>query len=239
VTFTHASASPDDTEVVLTGDGSRTLRLPGGEGYKSLAGALTEARYVYLEASGAADRLRAGSSTRVLEIGFGTGLLFLVTAALAEETGATLEYVGIEGAPPAPELLAQLDYAALLAPSPLPEALLEWRRTLGAAPAAGRHDLKLGSTRLSLLVGDARQVEVEGEFHAVYHDAFSPRTNPRLWEPDFLSALAARLLPGGRLVSFTVAGSVRRALIAAGLEVSKRPSPPGGKREVLVAARPG
>lgn len=225
--------------MVLTRDGSRTLRQPGGEGYKSLAGALTEARYVYLEASGAAERLRTGQPTRVLEIGFGTGLLFLVTAALAAETGTQLRYVGIEGAPPAAELLAQLDYSALLSPSPLPAALLAWRRTLGAAPTTGRHDLLLEPAQLSLLVGDALELQPEGRFDAVYHDAFSPRTNPRLWEAGYLTALARLLRPGGRLVSFTVAGSVRRALTEAGLEVAKRPGPPGGKREVLVAARPG
>jgi len=224
--------------VIDTGDGSRTLRLPGGEGYKSLAGALTEARSVYLEASGVAERLRAGAPSRVLEIGFGTGLLFLVTAELADATGTSVDYVGVELAPPAPEALAALGYDQLLAPSPLPGELLRWRRALGASPAPGRHDLTLRTTSLALHVTDALTWSPGGAFDAIYHDAFSPRTNPALWDAGYLTSLASHLRPGGRLVSFTVAGAVRRALTGAGLNVVKAPGPPGGKREVLVAERP-
>lgn len=245
MTFNQLDDAPQAPEVVVTRDGSRTLQLAGGEGYKSLAGALTEARLVYLEASGVAERLRAGAATRVLEVGFGTGLLFLVTAELAATTGTELTYVGVENALPSADLLAELGYDQLLAPSQLPAQLRAWRESLGTVPAPGQHDLALGATRLALHTADALTClagpgsgSVEGTFHAVYHDAFSPRTNPDLWDARFLTALAARLKPGGRLVSFSVAGSVRRALTAAGLAVAKHPGPPGGKREVLVATRP-
>jgi hypothetical protein len=73
---------------------------------------------------------------------------------------------------------------------------------------------------------------------AVYLDPFSPAVNPDAWTPDVLAALARRLRPGGVLASYTVAGHVRRALAAAGLEVAKVPGPVGGKREVLRAHRP-
>lgn len=238
MTFTETEAFAAAPEVVETRDGSRTLRQPEGEGYKSLAGALTEARSVYLEASGVAARLRAGTPARVLEIGFGTGLLFLVSAALAQSSDAKLDYVGVEQAPPYADLLESLGYADLLAPSTLPNELVSWRRSLGARPEAGRHYLTLGGIHLNLHVGDALTFAPEGTFDAIYHDAFSPRTNPDLWTASFLSALAELLRPGGRLVSFTVAGSVRRALTEAGLSVTKTPGPPGGKREVLLAERP-
>lgn len=238
MTLNHADTWRDGTEVVVTGDGSRTLRPRGGEGYKSLAGALTEARHVYLEGSGVGARLRAGAPTRVIEIGFGTGLLFLVTAALAAESGAELSYLGVElQLPPAP-MLEALGYAELLAPSPLPALLTSWRASLGAAPPLGEYTLQAGRTRLTLQVADARTAPLEPGAHALYHDAFSPRTNPALWQAPYLARLAALLEPAGSLVSFSVAGPVRRALIAAGLEVRKLPGPPGGKREVLVARRP-
>ncbi|MFA5551093.1 MAG: tRNA (5-methylaminomethyl-2-thiouridine)(34)-methyltransferase MnmD [Trueperaceae bacterium] len=238
MTLNRADAWPERTEVVLTRDGSRTLRPVGGEGYKSLAGALTEARHVYLEGSGVGARLRAGAPTRVLEIGFGTGLLFLVTASLAAESGAELSYVGVELQPPPAPLLKALGYAELLAPSPLPEQLTSWRAALGAAPPFGEYTLQSGRTCLTLHVADALSAPLEPGVHAVYHDAFSPRTNPALWQAPFLTSLASLLEPQGSLVSFSVAGPVRRALGAAGLEVRKLPGPPGGKREVLVARRP-
>jgi tRNA U34 5-methylaminomethyl-2-thiouridine-forming methyltransferase MnmC len=39
------------------------------------------------------------------------------------------------------------------------------------------------------------------------------------------------------LVSYCVNGQVRRALEQAGFKVMRLPGPPGGKREVLAAAR--
>lgn len=234
-----SSADHNGPTLLLTGDGSLTLRAAdSGEGYKSQAGALTEARQVYLEGSGVAERLRDGRATSVLEVGFGAGLVFLVTAELAATTGTRLNYTAIEKAPPSADVLARLRYDELLTPSPLPARLIEWRRSLGTQVQGGAHVHRFGLTNLRLLVGDAQDLRPAGPFDAVYHDAFSPATNPELWSPGFLSSLAALLAPAGRLVSFSVAGPVRRALAAAGLVVRKAPGPVGGKREVLVAERP-
>ena len=71
----------------------------------------------------------------------------------------------------------------------------------------------------------------------IYHDAFSPASQPELWTPAFLTGLAGALGPGGCLVSYSVNGAVRRALGALGLRVEKLPGPPGGKREMLRAHR--
>lgn len=227
---------------IVTGDGSRTLVGEGGEGYKSRHGAVTEARAVYLGGSGAGVRLAAGAPTRVLEVGFGAAPNFLVTAAAAAAGGARLDYLALELAPPPTSALAALGYADLLAPSPLPPALLAWRERLGEAVPAGRYVFAHGGVHLELVVGDATTGAWDGRedrrVHAVYHDAFSPATAPELWTPGFLGRLAARLEPGGALVSFCVAGAVRRALAGHGLLVERVPGPAGGKRAVLVARRP-
>jgi tRNA U34 5-methylaminomethyl-2-thiouridine-forming methyltransferase MnmC len=62
--------------------------------------------------------------------------------------------------------------------------------------------------------------------------------NPEAWTEPLLARLAARLLPGGVWVSYSVQGRVRRALAAAGLRVAREPGPPGGKREMLRAEKP-
>ncbi|MFK7997013.1 MAG: MnmC family methyltransferase, partial [Granulosicoccus sp.] len=51
-------------------------------------------------------------------------------------------------------------------------------------------------------------------------------------------ALAAVLAEGGKLSTYSAKGSVRRAMLAAGLHVSKHPGPPG-KREMLVGHQLG
>lgn len=231
----------DDGEhaVLITGDGSRTLRSPGGESFKSDKGALTEARAVYLEGSGVGERLRGGLATRVLEVGFGAGLNFLTSGSQALTVNTSLEYHALELELPPTTAMASLGYADLLTPSPLPAAFIAWRAALAARPAPGPLQFRLGAVGLTLHLGDARQgawrTEANGQFDAVYHDAFSPHRTPELWEEGFLRLLAEQLKPGGRLVSFSVAGAVRRALGAAGLVVERVPGPPGGKRQVLVA----
>ncbi|HRQ10069.1 MAG: tRNA (5-methylaminomethyl-2-thiouridine)(34)-methyltransferase MnmD [Trueperaceae bacterium] len=234
--------SQDPPTVIVTEDGSRTLSSARGAAYKSLHGALSEAHAVYLEGSGMAARLADGRAGRVLEVGFGAGLNFLVTAAAAQAASAPLEYVALELAPPSADTLRELRYAELLAPSTVTDALVAWRAGLGEIVASGRHVFEHGRVRLELFVGDALspawEVGSNWRADAIYHDAFSPSEQPELWSPEFLARLAGRLAAGGALVSFTVAGDVRRALESQGLSVSKVGGPEGGKREVLVALKP-
>src|SRR5690606_3447166 len=106
----------------------------------------------------------------------------------------------------------------------------------------GRHRFTAGGVSLELVVGEARDAAAglpEGAFDAVYLDPFSPRANPDAWEEDLLALLLRALRPGGRLVSYSVSGEVRRRLAGAGARVSNATGPPGGKRESLVAERPG
>lgn len=219
---------------VLTNDGSATLYSEAyAQPFASARGALSESRGVFLEGSGVGAALRAGASVRVLEVGFGAGLNFFVTAGacLAHPT-ARLHYSALEHTLLRAETVAALGYA----PATVVAPYLEWRRGLGEPPTPGRYLFETGAVRLELLVGDApAQALPTGVFGTVYHDAFSPAVNPELWTEDFLGALVAALAPGGVLVSYCVQGAVRRHLQGLGLVVHKRPGPPGGKREVLAA----
>lgn len=231
------SAEPLTGTIVVTDDGSATLHSPRyGQSYHSIRGALTEARYVFLEGSGVADALRQGERIDLLEVGVGSGLNLLLGADLAAVGGAELRYVGLERELPSDALLAELDHGRHLRDPTLAEAWRALRRDLGRQ---GAHRGRIGGAEVELRLGDARDAELEpGRFHAVYHDAFSPDANPELWSEGFLERLYGALAPGGRLVSYTVQGALRRRLERLGFVVEKRPGPPGGKREVLRATRP-
>lgn len=226
-------------EPLKTGDGSLTLHSQRyAESYRSRHGALSEARHVFLEASGVLERLRDGRPTSVLEVGFGTGLNFLVTAAAAGET--PLDYTALENDLPPAAALSALGYERLLPSSRLPAELLAWLESLGRPATVGTHLGRFGvGIRLELVIGDAHGYDSGGRtFDAVYLDPFSPKVNPRLWTGEFLARTFAALRPGGRLVSYSVSGEVRRALARAGADVRKLPGPAGGKREMLVAQAP-
>lgn len=222
---------------VLTGDGSATLYSERfAQTFASSRGALSEARTVFLAGSGVGAALGAGAAVRVLEVGFGTGLNFFVTAAAClAQPAARLRYGALEHTLLRAETVAALGYA----PAEVVAPYLAWRESLDEPLAPGPYVFEAGAVRLELRLGDApAQALPAGAFDAVYHDAFSPEVNPELWTKGFLGALAAALAPGGVLVSYCVQGAVRRRLEALGLRVHKRPGPPGGKREVLAAHKP-
>lgn len=218
-----------------TRDGSATLYSRRyGQLYASEHGALSEARSVFLEGSGVGRSLARGETVRVLEVGFGSGLNFFVTAAACLGSPGGLEYTALEHLLLDASTIRALSYGLLV--GGVVEDYLAWRE--GVAETSGRLTFGSGRVRLELLVGEALgQALPKEHFDAVYHDAFSPEVNPELWTEAFLGTLVASLKPGGTLVSYCVQGAVRRRLSALGMEVTKRPGPAGGKREVLLASK--
>src|SRR5690606_27742359 len=131
--------------VIVTADGSRTLSSSTfGETYGSRHGALTEALHVFLDGSGVRRRLEAGHPTSVLEIGFGTGLNFLVTAAAAEEHGVQLRYRAIERDPLDATTLREV-YTDTALPARLVGDLIAWVGGLGAPLAQGTYTRDIGT----------------------------------------------------------------------------------------------
>lgn len=179
-------------------------------------------------------RLAAGQSTRILEVGFGTGLNVAATVAAA---GATpLEIVSLEHDLLPADAFAALGYGQRLGLNGYDDALAAWRRSLPDVPTYPA-SFAFQNTRVTVVPGDARAAGFGTGFHAVYLDAFSPDANPELWTSSFLARLFDALVPGGRLATYCARGAVRRALADVGFAVAKRPGPPG-KREVLTAQRP-
>lgn len=250
------STSLPHLEVMLTDDGSRTLRdRELNETYHSGCGALSECWHVYLQNSGIEGRLAVASTrpVRVLELGFGTGMGWLITAAAAQAHGAALEYVSLEKHLLPADILAQVDTTSAvsrgIADGWIPKSFavmdsierswLDYRSSLGTLSPGHEIMYQVSpANRLRLWLGDARHwlsTAASEPFDAIYFDAFSPATNPELWHEDLFASIKKLLATHGRLVSYCVSGAVRRALQQAGFIVERQPGPPGGKREVLVS----
>lgn len=242
----------------VTADGSRTLfDEAAGQTLHSEHGAVAEARHVYVEGSGVAERIRRREHVTVFEVGLGAGLNLLLTLDLAVDRGVRVTYRAVERVLLPAERVAELAWGTHLRNPGLADVFVdlldELAGTLDTAAKQGDPVLVTrvlpGGSSLELAFGDAVTAQgaprgaasrllAPASLDAVYHDAFSPAANPRLWSEPFLAACAGALRPGGAWASYSVAGVVRRALAASGLEVEKRPGPPGGKREMLVARRP-
>jgi len=225
-----------------TGDTSNTLFSDRyQQTYHSTFGALTESTHVFLHGSGVYNRLREKHPTRVLEIGFGLGLNFLVCADCAHTRQTRLTYTGIEHAPVNSATMRELNYAYWLRTPKLAHNLIGLFSTLSPDSEHCVDSFLSDHCQLRLKIGDAtsscllNQLEHEVKFDAIFLDAFSPDTNPECWTQAFFEQLRHLLAPSGRLATYCVKGLVRRNLAAAGFLVHKYPGPIG-KREVLWAS---
>ena len=226
----------------LSGDGSFSLFCPQtGEAFHSADGAVAEAQRVFVQPA-ALERFVAGSRLRVVEVAVGTGTNTAALIEAATSLGLQLEWWGLELDPAPLELaLADASFQGQWRPDTLEclrqlvgsERLL-WgdARQRVADLLAGRcpaeHPVS-GATALAgamdgppSLHSDGLQGcgPLAGRCDLVLLDAFSPRRCPGLWSQEFLGRLAQLLQPNGRLLTYSSAAAVRRALDHAGLHLA-------------------
>lgn len=178
--------------------------------YFSLAGGLAETRHVFLAGNGLPARLVPGF--HVAETGFGTGLNLL---ALAQVAAVPVRFTSFEAFPMTVAELARA-HAAFPELAPLAAQLRAgW----------GQDQITVGQVTARIVAGDARDTlpAWDGMADAWFLDGFSPARNPELWSGDLLAAVGAHTAPGGSFATYTAAGHVRRALVAAGFRVERAP----------------
>ena len=206
-----------------------------GDVYHSAAGGHAQARHVFLAGNGLPGRWRGRAGFVILETGFGFGLNFLATWLAWQgdpQRCETLHFISLEKHP-----FAAADLA--LAQTAWPEFALLAEELRGHWPAleAGEHRLEFeaGRVRLTIVLGDAVETlpRLKTPVDAFYLDGFSPARNPELWSPALCRSLARLAVGGATLATWSVAGSVRQALAAAGFAVARRAGF-AGKRHMLV-----
>src|SRR4051812_38854630 len=104
-------------EIVVTQDGSHSISIPGmNTTYHSMFGALQESLHVFIKAGlqYAASLPAIPGPLYVFEMGFGTGLNALLTAAEAARMGLQVYYEAIEAFPLDTAITDQLNYCEQL-----------------------------------------------------------------------------------------------------------------------------
>jgi tRNA 5-methylaminomethyl-2-thiouridine biosynthesis bifunctional protein len=211
-----------------------------GDVYFSSEDGLAETEAVYLDGVGLPQAWAGRRRFTVGELGFGTGLNIAALLTRWREhrsPNGRLHIFSVEA-----HLMGAADARRALARWPRVEAaaqalLAAWPRDL---PLFHRIDLPEFHAVLDLAVMDADSAldRWAGRADAWLLDGFSPALNPAMWSPALMAKVAAHSAPGARAATFTVAGSVRRALADAGFAVERRPGF-GRKRQRLEAALPG
>ncbi len=235
--------------LLATDDGSWTLEeIASGDTFHSGCGAMTECQSVYVENSSIKEKVSESGRIDVLEIGFGTGMSFLLTALCVQEQNGLLRYHAIERRPLCREVLRQV----LRFPEPHDSRLSELRsrwfdnwdqslelqtRPIQTEPLWVWQSIT-DHIHLGLSQHDGATVDYGNKtYDVVYLDPFSPQSNPELWSEPFLRRMHECLKVSGVLVSYCVNSAVRRKLSSIGFRVERVPGPVGGKREVLRAHR--
>lgn len=215
-----------------------------GDVYHPRAGALTQARHVFLAGNGLPLRWRGRDRFTVLETGFGLGLNLLATWQAWRDDPQRcrrLNLVSIERHPPTPDALArawaEADPALAALGAPL---LAAWPP---ATPNLHLLPLEGGAVQWLLAWGDVDDLlpHLELQADAVYLDGFAPDRNPQMWSPRVLAAIGRKAAPGATVATWSVARAVRDGLTTAGFALERRPGI-GGKRETLAGRfepRPG
>lgn len=192
-------------QISITDDGSDTyFSKLYGEHCHSSAGAKTETLYHYIEGCKIAQRLKHENPFRILEVGFGTGLGYLLTKEIADESERKIEFVSFE-----------IDLELIRMFEQKYQLQFEQR-------SKNTYTLSEKWIELKVLLGNAReQVKAPLEkFHAIYQDAFSPRRNAILWTSEWFKDLYHLSHKNCIMSTYSASSSIRKSMIAAGWKIS-------------------
>jgi tRNA U34 5-methylaminomethyl-2-thiouridine-forming methyltransferase MnmC len=233
-------------EIVKTADGSNTIyNTEVGENYHSRHGALQESRHVFVNSglcyflegqikvsppAGGGNLEGANTGVSILEVGFGTGLNFLLSADLCAEKGIALDYTGIEAYPLSLGMISQTGYDQFAAGEMWDKFISNYEGLL-LSQVELNPNCKLQIANCKLL-----DFQSEKQFDIIYFDAFASARQPEMWDEAAISHTIRFLKPGGVFVTYAITGNLKRALKALGCKVEKAPGA-AGKREMLRAVK--
>lgn len=219
-------------KITLTADGSNTLYNEAiGEHYHSRHGALQESKHVFIDAGlKHAASLFPDQEISILEVGFGTGLNFLLSAAWGIEQQTAIKYTSLEAFPLTIEELESTGYQNYVSPEIWDGLVINYGKVLQqAVNIVPQQQLRIVHTYL-------HRYESKAQFDLVYYDAFSVQHQPEMWTDEIIAHTAQFLKPGGIFVTYAITGKLKRALKAIGFTIEKLPGAPG-KREMLRATK--
>jgi tRNA U34 5-methylaminomethyl-2-thiouridine-forming methyltransferase MnmC len=219
-------------KITPTADGSNTLYNEEiGEHYHSKHGALQESKHVFIAAGLEHTAARfTGQEISVLEVGFGTGLNFLLSAAYCAWHKIKLKYTSLEAFPLTNEELESTGYNNYI-PAEI------WDNTIHNYGKAMQQTVNIQpEQQLRIVHTWLHRYQTEQRFDLVYYDAFSVQHQPEMWSDEIIAHTCQFLKPGGVFVTYAITGKLKRALKSIGFTVEKLPGAPG-KREMLRATK--
>jgi tRNA U34 5-methylaminomethyl-2-thiouridine-forming methyltransferase MnmC len=223
----------NNLEIVITSDGSATLyNASVGENYHSKHGALQESQHVFVN-SGLQFFIDQFQQTEVdiLEVGFGTGLNFLLSAELLKKANIRINYTGIEKYPVPQHLLAKTEYGTYIKS---PE---NWQKFLEIYDKSFADDIEyIEGINLRNHQVDLLAFNDQKKYDIIYFDAFAAVHQPEMWTKESIAHTCSFLKDKGIFVTYSVTGELKRNLKSLGFNI-QRPAGAAGKREMMRAIK--
>lgn len=192
-------------DIFETKDGSQTyFSHLFQEHCHSLAGASLETKYHYLEGCNVEAQLEKRNQLNILEVGFGTGLGYILTKEVADRLKRPIVFYSFE-----------IDQELL--------SLFEQKHKCNFNQLSEKHfQLSSRFIDLNIIIGNARDTikELKLKFDAIYQDAFSPRRNAQLWSVEWFEDLYS-IGKGHCLMStYSASSSIRKSMLKAQWKLS-------------------
>jgi tRNA U34 5-methylaminomethyl-2-thiouridine-forming methyltransferase MnmC len=232
----EAGKNSENISLQITEDGSHTMFSEHfNQHYHSMRGAVTESRHLFFEQNGLTEVLQKHAQVNILEIGFGTGLNFLLLwdEYLRLKSKAKINYCSIEAYPPSGEMVEKLNFDKFLKHP----GIMEKIAPIFNHSEKGMNKFSISpEIKLFLFSGFFDTFDSkEDQFDYIFHDAFSPSANPELWTRDLFERLLRWCKPEALLTTYCAASKVRGAMASAGWKVARGKGAPG-KREMTLAS---
>ena len=196
-----------------------------------------EKEHVYLNANDLANRIKLSDKLCIAELGFGTGLNFILTWRLWKKNrkpNSSLTYISFEKAPLSKKEMTMV-YKKFKELNDFSDQLIQ---KLTDNYKTNR-TIYFKSENINLiLIYDDFSLLTNFDFKADiwFLDGFAPSKNPEAWDNSYYKNIYNRTNLKGSLSTFTSSGLVRRGLALAGFSVTKV-SGFGQKREMLKAVK--
>jgi tRNA U34 5-methylaminomethyl-2-thiouridine-forming methyltransferase MnmC len=170
------------------------------------------------------------TTVSILEVGFGTGLNFLLTTDYCIQQNIDLNYTGIEAYPLSKDMISQTGYHQYILQEQWNEFVEKYEIALNTSISI-KNNCRLQIANCQLL-----EYETAHAYDIIYFDAFAAAHQPEMWNDEAISHTIKFLKPGGVFVTYAITGNLKRSLKALGCKIEKAPGA-AGKREMLRAIK--
>lgn len=193
--------------------------------YHSLNGAFTEAQHIYVK-NGFLKCTK--QDVKILEVGYGTGLNAMATYKETKNHDKNVIYHAVELFPLTCKKYDELNYQKLLGFNnyEMNAFCNDWETELFVTDEFALLKMKI----------DINDFIPKTNYDIIYYDAFSSDVQAEMWTEEIFEKIYNCLNNGGRLLTYSASGVVKRALRAVGFVVKRLEGPPG-KRHIVEASK--